>query len=297
MPSFVGLSFGANHATTDDPEVELSPVWLPSRMAGVVDNRATEAARGGSKDRWPFELALERGYAMATLYHGDLDPDREDWADGVHPAFYREGQARPGEGEWGAIGAWAWGLRIAASYLAGAPEFDPERICVMGHSRNGKTALWAGAQDERFALVVSNQSGCGGAALSRPRRGEKLVDINTRFPHWFTSRFHTYNDREDALPVDQHQLLALIAPRPVLVCSAAEDLWADPEGEHAACVGADPVYRLLGTDGFAGEAGKMPGENELVQSRIGYHIRPGKHGVGAADWKVFFDFADAQLGK
>jgi hypothetical protein len=297
VPAFVGLNFGGNHSCSADLDVALSPSWIPERMPGVVDHRATEAARGTLADRWPFELAMRRGYALATLYHGDLDPDREDWSDGVHPAFYAPGQARPGDGEWGAIAAWAWGLRVAASYLAACPELDPARICVMGHSRNGKTALWAGALDERFALVVSNQSGCGGAALSRPRRGEKLVDINTRFPHWFTARFHGYNDREHELPVDQHELLALIAPRPVLVCSATEDLWADPEGEHASCVGADPVYRLLGTDGFAGRAGILPEENRLVDSPIGYHIRPGKHGVGEADWKVFFDFADARLGK
>ncbi|RFC47696.1 MAG: hypothetical protein DVB23_000938 [Verrucomicrobia bacterium] len=295
VPSFVGLNFMGNHAAIADSQVRLSPAWIPSRGVGVVDNRATEAARGTDAASWPFALAIERGYAMATLYHGDIDPDRPDWKEGVHAAFFAAGQMEPGAGEWAGLAAWAWALRIAGSYLMAQPEFDPRRVCLMGHSRNGKTALWAGAQDERFALVVSNQSGCGGAALSRAGRGEQLADINTRFPHWFTSRFHAYNGKEAELPVDQHQLLALIAPRPVLVCSAEEDLWADPQGEFEACVAASPVYRLLGTDGFGATA--LPPLGELVRTTIGYHIRPGKHAVTAEDWKVFLDFADARLLK
>ena len=294
VPSFVGLNFEGNHAASRDSDVKLSEVWIPSKGVGVVDNHATEASRGADAASWPFDLAIERGYAMATLYHGDLDPDRPDWKDGVHAAFYAPGQTEPKDGEWASLGAWSYGLRIAASYLIAQPEFDPKRVCVMGHSRNGKTALWAGAQDERFALVVSNQSGCGGAALSRAGRGEQLVNINTNFPHWFVRKFHAYNNRENELPVDQHQLLALIAPRPLLVCSAEEDLWADPQGEFESCVAASPVYRLLGTDGCA--ASTMPPVNQLIQSQIGYHIRPGKHAVTAEDWKVFFDFADGELG-
>lgn len=293
VPSFVGLNFMGNHAAIADPDVRLSRAWIPSRGLGVVENRATEASRGTDAASWPFELAIERGYAMATLYHGDIDPDRPDWQEGVHASFFAPGQTEPGDGEWAGLAAWAWSLRIAGSYLMAQPEFDAGRVCVMGHSRNGKTALWAGAEDRRFALVVSNQSGCGGAALSRAGRGEQLADINTRFPHWFTSRFHAYNGKENELPVDQHQLLALIAPRPVLVCSAEEDLWADPLGEFEACVAAAPVYRLLGGDGFG--ATSFPPVNSLVKTVIGYHIRPGKHAVTAEDWKVFLDFADARL--
>lgn len=295
VPVFVGLNFGGNHTTTDNPDVKLSEVWAPSRHEGVVDNRSTEASRGVKASRWPFELAVDRGYAIATLYHGDLDPDFHDWSNGVHPLFFAEGQTKPEPGEWGAIGAWAWGLSLAASHLIEDKSIDGSRVCVMGHSRNGKTALWAGAQDERFALVVSNNSGCGGAALSRPRRGEKVSDINKNFPHWFGDRFPSFDDREDHLPVDQHMLLALCAPRPVLVCSAEEDTWADPEGEFASCIGADPVYQLLGTNGLAG-ATEFPKVNVLTGGRIAYHIRPGKHDVGPADWAVFFDFADRELG-
>ncbi len=292
-PVFLGLSFDGNHAVHPDPAIRLSSSWLADGP-GVVDHHATEAARGTDAAAWPVERIVDRGYALATAGYCEIEADHPDgWRTGVRSRFGPGAQGSLGPSDWGAIGAWAWGLQRALDYLETDPAVDARRVAVIGHSRLGKTALWAGAQDERFAMVVSNDSGEGGAALARRAFGERTAGITSMFPHWFAPRLREYAGREGALPVDQHELLALVAPRPLYVASASEDLWADPRGEFLAAKAAEPVYRLLGRDGLGVD--EMPAADRPIGGTIGYHLRRGTHALTAYDWELYLGFADRFL--
>lgn len=291
-PVFLGLNFQGNHATFDHPDVMLPTAWLPDRFEGVKDGQATDAGRGTEAGRWPIARAIDRGYAVATFYHGDIKIDRPQW-DGAPELYFRPGQTAPQEHEWGTIAAWAWGLSRAADYLVDDPDVDGRRMIVIGHSRNGKTALLAGALDERFAIVIPSQAGCGGTSPARGTVGESVQRINTAFPHWFNDAFPKFNNQVQKLPFDQHCLMALVAPRPLLLTNAAEDQWANPTGQFQMLKLAEPVYGLLGVEGCGAE--QVPAENHLVNTRLGYFIRPGKHDMTKVEWSAWLDFADRQL--
>lgn len=294
VPVFLSLNFGGNHTVDVDPGIALTDVWIreqPTETATLVRKPATEKNRGQSASRWPIERILSRGYGVATACYGDIEPDFDGGMEhGVRKLFLAPGQKQPADNEWGAIGAWAWGLSRMADYLQTDKAIDGSKIALLGHSRLGKAALWAGAQDERFAIVISNDSGEGGSALSKRNFGEDVWRLNNNFPHWFSKNYRRYSNKESELPVDQHMLVALVAPRPVYVASAAEDLHSDPRGEFLAAVHAGPVYELLGKQGLGTDG--MPGLHEPIMKTVGYHIRAGKHDVTAYDWDRYCDFAD-----
>lgn len=255
-----------------------------------------DATRKRKSPFWPVERIVERGYVAAAFHNSDLDPDKHDgFKNGVHGIFDAKDAPRPSDA-WGTIAAWAWGASRAMDYFETDGDIDATRMAVVGHSRGGKTSLWCGAEDERFALVISNESGCTGAALARRKKGESIRAINRGFPHWFCANYKRYDNKEDELPVDQHELIALMAPRLVYVASASEDKWADPEGEFLSCVHAGPVYRLFGLRGLG--SAKMPKPNQpLHDGHIGYHMRAGKHNLVEYDWNCFMDFADKHWKK
>ena len=297
-PVFLGLNFRGNHLLLADPLIRPPDGWKPRR------NETLEQVRGAEADEWALDQAVARGYAVATFYNGDVVPDERSAAEEVLRKLRPPDRAERGPADCATIAAWAWCLHRAVDYLVTDPDLDARRIALVGHSRNGKTALLAAALDERVALVVPSQAGCGGTApcrlppdIAAPPDGKPVVEtvkrINTSFPHWFCGNFKAFNDATDRLPFDQHSLIALCAPRPVLVSCATNDRWANPPGQFEMLQAADPAYRLVAGDGLGAAA--MPAPGQLLASRLGYFIRPGGHAMTRADWKAWLDYADQWL--
>jgi hypothetical protein len=291
VPVFLGLNFAGNQTIISDTAIRITASWEYGGNKGVVDHRATAASRGTAAERWPVAMILEHGYGIATVYAGDIAPDHKDGdtagVQALYPSF------RQGGDNFGVLSAWAWGLSRVMDYFQTDKDVDARRVAVFGWSRMGKAALWAGAQDSRFAMVISNESGAGGAKLFHEFPGENIRRLCTHFPYWFCRNFRRYVGRDTVLAFDQHELVSLIAPRPVYIASAEDDSNSDPYAEFLTALAADTVYRFLGAGGLPVKA--MPPVNHPVFGRISYHVRSGGHNITPYDWRQYLHFADLYL--
>jgi hypothetical protein len=292
---FVGPNFGGNHLLTSHEKVRIPTAWVPPGYPGVEKgtNKATAAGRGKQADTWPLQQIVEAGYGVATFYCGDIQPDRPNVLEGMRAKQVTD--RPPFLDDTATIAWWAWGCHRAVDYLVTDRNIDAKRLAVVGHSRLGKTALLAGAFDDRIAVVIPHQSGCGGAGPSRVKnpKAETVKRITTVFPHWFCTNFSSFGDDTTKLPFDQHCLVAICAPRPVLFTNAEDDQWANPPGQFDVLAAAAPAYKLYGDEKPV--AARMPETGVLADERLGYFIRTGKHSMTPDDWKVFVRFADRWL--
>jgi hypothetical protein len=275
--------------------------FVPNNISGSVPlfllicNRGfdnIDPTRKVKSEFWPVEEVIARGYGIAAFYNGDVDPDEFDnFKDGIHNLLDKSPRA---DDAWGTLAAWAWGASRCLDYLSTDRKIAKDKVAVVGHSRGGKTALWAGAEDQRFAMVVANESGAGGAAIARRRFGETVARLNTSFPHWFCANYRKYNNNEAAMPVDMHELIGLNAPRAVYIDAASDDLWGDPKGCYLALYNSLPVFRLLSIKSELPEA-VPPLDKQVISGKVAFHIRPGEHNLKLQDWNFFMDFADKVL--
>lgn len=291
FPVFVGYNFAGNQSITSDKAVKITASWISAKTKGVLNNRATDSTRGIAKNAWPLEEIIARGYAVATIYAGDVDADFDDGnANGLQSLYPKLQQQ---QNNFSTIAAWGWGLSRAMDYLEKDRLADRNKIIVIGTSRMAKAALWAGANDKRFAVVISNESGAGGAKLFHHIGGENTQNICKRFPYWFSKKFLKYCGKDTLLPFDQHMLLALIAPRPLYVASAQGSVITDSYGEFLSAKYADPVYKMLGTSGLFIKT--FPEVNKPSFGKIGYHLRTGGHDILWYDWEQFILFCNKHL--
>jgi hypothetical protein len=288
-PMLLNISFTANSLTVDDPGVKEGEIW--NRQKKRVP--ASSGRRFGSLNVTPI---LEKGFGIATVYYGDIDPDFESGMQfGVRSLYLKPGQTERAPDDWGAIGAWSWGLSRIMDYFETDDSVNAERVAIMGVSRLGKTVLWAGAIDTRFAMVIDICSGEGGSALSHRNYGETIAHLvePSRYPYWFCPNYQKFGDHVDKFPVDAHMLLSLIAPRPVLIVTGNTDKWSDPKGAFLSAVAAGPVYNLLGKQGLS--TNDLPPAGEPIMHDIGFYMHDGGHGTNPSDWDVILKFIQMHL--
>ena len=273
---------------------KIKPVPLFLHILNEYHLRLENPAENPVNDFVPVHEITKRGYGCAILSTLDVSPDwphKSEYKKGVFGAIQPDASKRDNR-SWATISGWAYGASRVMDYLETDADVEHSKVAILGHSRAGKTALWAGATDPRFALVISNDSGCTGAAFTRGKEGEHIKDIN--ISDWFCGNYHNFDDNEEMLPCDQHMLLSAIAPRPLYVKSNVEDTWAGPKQELLSCKLATPVYKLYGLDGFIGDEEAEVGK-PYHEGTIAYHVSKGDHNLNTDDWIFFMDFADKYL--
>src|SRR5258708_3869952 len=289
VPLLLNLSFSANSSTVNDPGVKIGEVW-------GRDKKRVPADQSRSFGKIDVVRLLNAGFGFATVYYGDIDPDFLGGLQyGIRALYLKPGQSTPAPDEWGGIAAWAWGLSRAMDYLETDERVDAKRVAILGVSRLGKTVLWAGAHDPRFALVIASCSGEGGAALSRRNYGETIAHLTapSRYPYQFCANYQKFAEHVDRFPVDAHMLVALMAPRPVLLQTGDKDFWSDPKGEFLAAVAAAPGDRLFGKQALDPDQMTTPGTPIL--HTIGYYMHAGGHGTIPSDWDQYLRFMQMHL--
>jgi hypothetical protein len=295
VPMFLSISFSPMQMDVDDPGVKPESAWMEKSNLRVMPT----AGRGGF-GRIPVEKFVDAGFGVATFYYGDVDPDYlTGFSNGIRAKYMKAGQAgeddRAGDA-WGSIAAWAWGMSRVEDYFETDKDVDAKRVAIHGVSRLGKTVMWAGANDTRFAAVIASCSGEGGAALSRRDSGETIAHLMapTRYPYQFAANYAKWGGFPDTAPMDANLLVALIAPRPLLLQTGSTDNWSDPKGEFLAAVAAGPVYKLLGKQDLGTDVwpvAKVP----IFSNGLNYYMHEGGHGMVAGDWDVYLEFLKKQL--
>jgi hypothetical protein len=291
VPLLLTINFAPNSSTFfQDPENKQGEMWNAREKKKVL------APRGGGIGRINVDALLEHGFGVAGIYYGDIEPDFIGGTPlGLRARYLKSGQTEPAPDEWGAISAWAWGMSRAMDYLETDKSVDARRVAIFGISRLGKTVMWAGAHEPRFAMVIASCSGEGGAALSRRNYGETIAHLTapSRFPYQFAGNYGKYGNQVDKFPVDAHMLVALIAPRPLLLQTGTEDGWSDPKGEFLSAVAAAPAYQLFGKPGLGTD--QMPEPGKPILNSIAYYEHVGGHGSMPSDWPVFIQYMETHL--